>query len=123
MTYVLLTDSDRFPFAPSELTVLADAGARVDLLLGHDLDEIATAASSAVAVFVYSGQFDQTLMARLGQCRILARCGVGYDNIDVAAARETGHCSHLCARLRRGRRRTGPPRASVPLVPRQTMHL
>ena len=48
------------------------------------------AATSAAAVFVYSGQFDQALIARLGQCRILARCGVGYDNIDVGAARKRG---------------------------------
>lgn len=90
MTHVLLTDSDRFPFAPAELSVLADAGARLDLLPGHDPEEIATAASSAAAVFVYSGRFDHALIARLGQCQILARCGAGYDNIDVGAARKRG---------------------------------
>jgi D-3-phosphoglycerate dehydrogenase / 2-oxoglutarate reductase len=90
MTRVLLTDSDRFPFAPAELDVLADAGARLDLLPGHDPEEIAAAASSAAAIFVYSGRFDQALIARLGPCQVLARCGVGYDNIDVGAARNRG---------------------------------
>lgn len=90
MRRVLLTDSDRFPFEPAELGALIDAGARLDTVAGHDPDHIAAAATSAVAVFVYSGRFDRTLISRLPECRLLARCGVGYDNIDVAAARERG---------------------------------
>jgi D-3-phosphoglycerate dehydrogenase / 2-oxoglutarate reductase len=90
MRQVLLTDSDRFPFEPAELRVLAEVGARLDALPGHDPREIAAAGASAAAVLVYSGRFDRDLIARLGECRIFARCGVGYDNIDVAAAREQG---------------------------------
>lgn len=90
MTRILLTDSDRFPFLPGELSELTDAGARLDLLAGHDPEDIASAGCSAAGVLVYSGRFDASLIARLRECRVLARCGVGYDNIDVRAAAERG---------------------------------
>lgn len=90
MTRVLLTDSDRFPFAPGEVDELTQVGGVLDLLPGHDPEDIAAAGRSAAGVLVYSGRFDAVLLARLRQCRILARCGVGYDNIDVRAAAEHG---------------------------------
>jgi D-3-phosphoglycerate dehydrogenase / 2-oxoglutarate reductase len=90
MRRVLLTDGDKFPFQPTELGPLAEAGAHLDTVAGHDPDDIAAAGGSAVAVLVYSGRFDRALITRLPACRLLARCGVGYDNIDVSAARERG---------------------------------
>lgn len=90
MTRVLLTDSDRFPFAPGEVNELTAAGGVLDLLPGHDPEEIAAAGRAAAGVLVYSGRFDAALLARLRECRILARCGAGYDNIDVRAAAERG---------------------------------
>ncbi|HTW00988.1 MAG TPA: C-terminal binding protein [Streptosporangiaceae bacterium] len=85
-----MTDSDRFPFAPGEVDELTQAGGVLDLLPGHDPEDIAAAGRSAAGVLVYSGRFDAALLARLRECRILARCGVGYDNIDVRAAAERG---------------------------------
>jgi D-3-phosphoglycerate dehydrogenase / 2-oxoglutarate reductase len=90
MTRVVLTDSDRFPFGPADLEMLAGAGIGLDEVPGHDPDAIAAAAAGADAVFVYSGRFDAALIGRLEGCRVLARCGVGYDNIDVAAAQARG---------------------------------
>lgn len=90
MTRVLLTDSDRFPFAPGELDELTPVGGQLDLLPGHDPEDIAAAGRSAAAIMVYSGRFDESLIGRLAGCRLLARCGVGYDNIDVAAADRHG---------------------------------
>ena len=90
MTRVVLTDSDRFPFGPADLEMLSGAGVALDEVPGHDPDAIAAAAAGADAIFVYSGRFDAALIGRLQGCRVLARCGVGYDNIDVAAARARG---------------------------------
>ena len=90
MTRVVLTDSDRFPFGPADLEMLSRAGVALDEVPGHEPDAIAAAAAGADAVFVYSGKFDAALIGRLEGCRALARCGVGYDNIDVAAARARG---------------------------------
>jgi phosphoglycerate dehydrogenase-like enzyme len=87
---VLLTDSDRFPFGPGEVSLLRDAGVALDELPGHDRDAVARAGAGADGIFVYHASFDARLLGRLGACRVLARCGAGYDNIDVAAARARG---------------------------------
>jgi D-3-phosphoglycerate dehydrogenase len=90
MSRVVLSDSDRFPFGPQGLEMLSAAGVALDEVPGHDPDAIAAAASGADGVFVYSGTFDAALIGRLTSCRILARCGAGYNNIDVRAARALG---------------------------------
>src|ERR1700722_14393485 len=90
MTRVLLTDSDRFPFGPGEVSLLRDAAVTLDELPGHDRDAIARAGAGAVGIFVYPARFDSSLLGRVGACRVLARCSAGYDNIDVAAARAQG---------------------------------
>jgi D-3-phosphoglycerate dehydrogenase len=82
----LLTDSDRFPFSDEDRSVLEQAGVSLLEVAGHDRDEIAQVAGDASAVFVYYARFDEELISRLRSCRVLARCGVGYDNIDVEAA-------------------------------------
>jgi phosphoglycerate dehydrogenase-like enzyme len=89
-TRVLLTDSDRFPFGPGEVSLLRDAGVALDELPGHDRDAVARAGAGAAGIFVYHARFDARLLGRLDACRVLARCGAGYDNIDVAAARARG---------------------------------
>jgi D-3-phosphoglycerate dehydrogenase / 2-oxoglutarate reductase len=89
-TRVLLTDSDRFPFGPGEVSLLRDAGVALDELPGHDGDAVARAGAGAAGIFVYHARFDARLLGRLGACRVLARCGAGFDNIDVAAARARG---------------------------------
>jgi D-3-phosphoglycerate dehydrogenase len=86
----LLTDSDRFPFSDEDLLLFERDGIALAQVPGHDPDEIARAGVGAAAVFVYSGRFDEALIDRLVSCRVLARCGVGYDNIDIEAARRRG---------------------------------
>jgi D-3-phosphoglycerate dehydrogenase len=59
-------------------------------LAGHEPDEIVAAAQGAAAIFVYYARFPAETIARLDGVRVLARCGTGYDNIDVGAARDRG---------------------------------
>ena len=87
---VLLTDSDRFPFGPRDVKLLAEAGVELDELPGHDRDAVARAGAQAAGIFVYHARFDAALLGRLDTCQVLARCGAGHDNIDVAAARARG---------------------------------
>jgi phosphoglycerate dehydrogenase-like enzyme len=86
----LLTDSDRFPFAPADLALLDAAGIAVVELPGHAPDAIVRAAEGAEAVFVYHAKVTADLIARLDACRVIARCGSGYDNVDAVAARAAG---------------------------------
>jgi lactate dehydrogenase-like 2-hydroxyacid dehydrogenase len=90
MAVFLLTDADRFPFDPEDHAALAAAGVELRELSGHEPTEVVAAAQGAEAVFVYHARFPRETIARLDGVRVLARCGTGYDNIDVEAARERG---------------------------------
>jgi phosphoglycerate dehydrogenase-like enzyme len=90
MAVFLLTDADRFPFDAEDRAAMAAEGVELRELPGHEPEEVAAAAQGADAVFVYYARFLRATIARLDGVRVLARCGTGYDNIDVAAAREHG---------------------------------
>jgi D-3-phosphoglycerate dehydrogenase len=90
MTVALLTDSDRFPFDAEDRAVLEEAGVELRELAGHEPGDVVAGAQGADAVFVYYARFPRETIGRLDGVRVLARCGAGYDNIDVAAARERG---------------------------------
>lgn len=87
---VLFTDTDRFPATEEDLAEVAAAGAEARSLPGHDASELAAAASDAAAVLVYHATLDRAILAEMPSCRVIARCGAGYDNVDVSAARERG---------------------------------
>jgi phosphoglycerate dehydrogenase-like enzyme len=89
-TLALLTDCDRFPFAAVELDQLRNAGVAPVELAGHDADNIVSAGADAAALVVFHACVDDDLLGRLKRCRVVARCGAGYDNIDARAARARG---------------------------------
>jgi D-3-phosphoglycerate dehydrogenase len=90
MPVVVLTDAERFPFNEHERAMLSAASVRLREVPGHDLETVLAAAVQADAIFVYHAQFSRATLSRLNGVQLLARCGAGYDNIDVAAARERG---------------------------------
>jgi D-3-phosphoglycerate dehydrogenase len=57
---------------------------------GHDSSSIIEAVQGADAVFVYSAALSKDVLAQFGRCRLVVRCGTGYDLIDVDAARALG---------------------------------
>ena len=90
MPAALLTDADRFPFDTADHATLEAAGVELRELAGHDPADVLHAARGVDAVFVYYARFPRETIERLDGVRVLARCGAGYDNIDVVAAREHG---------------------------------
>jgi D-3-phosphoglycerate dehydrogenase / 2-oxoglutarate reductase len=90
MPTALLTDADRFPFDTADHATLDAAGVELRELAGHDPADVLDAARGVDAVFVYHARFPRETIERLDGVRVLARCGAGYDNIDVVAAREHG---------------------------------
>ena len=86
----VLFDAERFPFDEDDLRILASGGVQVDEIVGHDPVQAVSAAREADAIFVYSLKVDKAFIEQLNHCKIIARCGVGYDNIDVAAAQARG---------------------------------
>ena len=87
MYTALLTDADRFPFSGEEIERLAEGGIEVRELAGHDGSELRRDGGDVDAVFVYSATLDAAVLDSFLRCRIVMRCGSGYERIDVDAAR------------------------------------
>jgi len=92
MPSVVLTDADQFPLYEVSMRRLADAGARLIEVPGHDRDEIVAVVNreQADAILVYHARIDAPLLDRIQSLRVIGRCGTGYDKIDVGAARARG---------------------------------
>lgn len=88
---LLLTDADRFPLKEDHLALLKEEGIElVELPFGATETELALACAEADGLLVFGTKITAPVIAAMNRCRIIARCGIGYDNIDVAAAADKG---------------------------------
>ena len=86
MAVILVCD----PLADEGLALLAKAG-EVRVCVGLEEEELAEAAREAEAILVRSGtRITARVIEAASCCRVIARAGVGVDNIDVAAATRRG---------------------------------
>ena len=83
---VVVTDQV-FPSVDVERELLAAADADLAVATG-DREEVLAAAADADALLNTYFPVDADAMKRLERCRIIARYGIGVDNIDLDAARE-----------------------------------
>jgi D-3-phosphoglycerate dehydrogenase/C-terminal binding protein len=73
-----------------ERSVLADL-ADVEAVNAHHEDELTGRIEGADAVMVYHNvHLTHKTISRLTGCKLIVRCGVGYDNVDHAFARQRG---------------------------------
>lgn len=86
----VVADAERIPFPAEAVAVLQTAGVRVLFADGHDPDTVARLAAGAAVLFVRHGWWGARELDRFPALRVVARCGTGYDNIDVPAARARG---------------------------------
>lgn len=85
---VVLTDQ-LFPDVQVERDLLAAAGGELVVASG-DRDDVLAAARDADALLNTFFGFDADAIKGLRQCKIIARYGIGVDNIDLAAAKTAG---------------------------------
>jgi D-3-phosphoglycerate dehydrogenase / 2-oxoglutarate reductase len=86
---VVVTDAP-FPSFESANAVLRDLDAEVTVLPESTPEAIASGASHADAVMVTYASLSADSINALTGCRIIARMGIGLDNIDVEAATAAG---------------------------------
>lgn len=86
---LVLTDADRYPFSDAEVHSLP-TGIELIEVQGHTPEAMSSRAADADALFVYHGAVDAELIEELRRCRVIVRCGTGYEKIDVSAARTAG---------------------------------
>jgi D-3-phosphoglycerate dehydrogenase len=83
---VVVTDQV-FPSVDLERELLGAADAELEVAAG-DRDEVLARAADADALLNTYFPIDAEAMSRLTKCRIIARYGIGVDNIDLDAARD-----------------------------------
>lgn len=88
MEYRAVLVDQVFPDVTMERSILAAAGA--ELIVAGPGDDPIGLAENADAVLTTYFPIDASAIARLRQCRIIARYGIGVDNIDLGAARDRG---------------------------------
>ncbi len=85
---VVVTDQV-FPSVEIERRLLAEIGADLEIADGTAAG-VAAAAADADALLNTYLPIDASLLGHLSRCRIVARYGIGVDNIDLEAARQAG---------------------------------
>lgn len=88
--YVAAPDTVRFPLALEDYALATSHGLDIRPMVGHSIEEFCRVAPDAIAILVWQGQFGTELFDALPSLRALARCGAGYDNIDVVEAHNRG---------------------------------
>jgi len=83
---VLVTDQV-FPDVAVERELLAGIGAELEVASGSR-EQVLGLASGADALLNTYMPLDRDAIARLKRCRVIARYGIGVDNLDLDAARE-----------------------------------
>ncbi|HEY8735790.1 MAG TPA: C-terminal binding protein [Candidatus Dormibacteraeota bacterium] len=88
---VLITDHV-FTDIETERSMLKPLGAEVELATAIDEQSLVGRARGAAAIIVCYAKLTEpvVLAAAEGGCRVIARYGIGYDNVDVAAATRAG---------------------------------
>ena len=87
--YKVVVSDQVFPTVDIERALLADIDAELHVASG-DVEEVLSVAGDADAILNTYLPWSAESIGRLAKCRIIARYGIGFDNVDLAAARDAG---------------------------------
>lgn len=86
---ILLTDY-AWPDLDIETSILSEAGGELVVAKSQDVASLSAAAADADAIMTNWARVSAAVLSAAPKCRIVARLGVGLDNIDVQFATERG---------------------------------
>ena len=87
--YKVVVSDQVFPSVDVERGLLADIDAELVVASG-DVDSVLGIASDADAILNTYLPWSADSIARLSRCKIIARYGIGFDNVDLKAAADAG---------------------------------
>ena len=87
--YKVVVSDQVFPSVKIERDLLADIDAELIVASGR-MDEVLAVAADADGILNTYLPWDAASIARLEKCQIIARYGIGFDNVDLTAAAEAG---------------------------------
>ncbi len=73
-----------------EQRILGDVAELVALNARHEDDLVGRAEDADALMLYHTLALTERTIGRLQRCKLIVRCGVGYDNVDAAAARRHG---------------------------------
>jgi D-3-phosphoglycerate dehydrogenase / 2-oxoglutarate reductase len=86
---VIITDHG-FPNLKHEEAVIGAAGSKLVVAQCRTPGDVIAAARDADALLVQWAPVDAAVIAALARCKVIVRYGIGYDNVDTAAAKARG---------------------------------
>jgi D-3-phosphoglycerate dehydrogenase / 2-oxoglutarate reductase len=89
MSYKVVVSDQVFPSTDIEQALLAEIDATLIVARG-DIDEVLESAADADAILNTYLPWNEAAISRLRKAKIIARYGIGIDNIDLAAASNAG---------------------------------
>ncbi len=78
------------PITDVERKIIGDFGCEVTQYNAITPEEILEVAADADAIMTVGGKFTRETIEGLTRCKVIARFGMGYDNVDIKAATEKG---------------------------------
>ncbi len=87
--YKVVVSDQVFPSVDVERGLLADIDAELTVASG-DVDEVLAMAADADAILNTYLPWTADSIARLEKCKVIARYGIGFDNVDLKAASDAG---------------------------------
>jgi D-3-phosphoglycerate dehydrogenase len=88
-TYKVVVSDQVFPSVEIERELLAEIDADLTVASG-EMESVLTEAVDADAILNTYLPWDAESIARLSRCKIIARYGIGFDNVDLEAASDAG---------------------------------
>lgn len=89
MPKIVIVDSD-FENSDLEFAMGREAGVEVERFQGRDPDQVIANAAGAQGIVTSYARFPRRVFEALPDLKVVSRTGVGYDNVDLAAATEHG---------------------------------
>jgi D-3-phosphoglycerate dehydrogenase len=84
---IVITDCDHGFYDPEE-KIIKEAGYKLDICQCREPEKVIQIARNAVAIICQYAEINRDVLRSLPKCLVVARYGVGLDNIDVKAATE-----------------------------------
>jgi len=91
MKYLVVhTDPRLHPPSQGQLDLLHELDAEMEARDCYTSEDVVSLAGEADVVIAPAAPVSAAMIGRLGRCRLIAKMGTGYDNIDAAAAGRAG---------------------------------
>jgi len=84
--YTVVVTENRFKDYSIEEELLAEVGAELNVRQCNSREELLQATEYAHGVLVNLQKYDADVIRNMKNCRVIARYGIGYDNVDIAEA-------------------------------------